>query len=263
MAYQLESISTFKRMPSGKYLYFASDFHLGAPNEEVSSIREKKIIKWLDVIEVDAAGIVLVGDIFDFWYEYKKVIPKGFFRFQARLADLVEQRIPVIFFTGNHDAWMFDYFPKEMGIPVYRRPIVMEVGGQKLYVGHGDGLGKGDHFYKILKNIFESKSMQWLFRWIHPDIGMSLAQRWSRNRQMTRKDDNLVDENLADEWLWKHARAVERSTHHDYYIFGHRHIPLDLDVGEHSRYLNLGEWVNHSTYVKYDGENAELLSYND
>ena len=263
MAQQPESVTIFKDLASGKHLYFASDFHLGTPNAEASLVREKKIIKWLESIEDDAAGIVLVGDIFDFWFEYKRVIPKGFLRFQAKLADLVDKNIPILLFTGNHDAWMFDYFPKEMGIPVYRRPIVLEVGDRKLFVGHGDGLGPGDSFYKLLKKIFESKIAQWFFRWIHPDIGIALAHAWSRSSRISSTDKDLGFTTKEGEWLWHYSMEIESATHHDYYIFGHRHIPLDLAVGDHSKYLNLGEWVNHFTYVKYDGKKAELLSYSD
>lgn len=263
MAHQPELVAIFKELPLGKYLYFASDFHLGAPNKESSLVRERKIIKWLESIENDAAGVVLVGDIFDFWFEYKKVIPKGFLRFQAKLADLIDKNIPVLFFTGNHDAWMFDYFPREMGIPVYRRPIVLSVRDQKLFVGHGDGLGPGDGLYKCIKKIFENKIFQWLFRWIHPDIGMALAHAWSRNSRASNTEKELGFTTKEGEWLWHYATEMEAKTHHDYYIFGHRHIPLDLEVGAQSKYLNLGEWVNHFTYVKYDGKKAMLLSYCD
>ncbi|MCP4459002.1 MAG: UDP-2,3-diacylglucosamine diphosphatase [Cytophagales bacterium] len=263
MAHQPESINVFKELPEGKNLYFASDFHLGTPDEESSLVREKKIIKWLDAVENDAAGIILVGDIFDFWYEYKKVIPIGFLRFQAKLINLLEKNIPVIFFTGNHDAWMFDYFPNEIGIPIYRKPIVMEVGEQQLYVGHGDGLGPGDYFYKFLKKVFRSKISHWLFRWIHPDVGMALAQIWSRSSRLSSSRKDLGFKSKEGEWLWQYSMEIETTTHHDYYIFGHRHIPLELEVGDRSKYLNLGEWVNHFTYVKYDGKKAELLSFSD
>jgi len=263
MANQPEIINEFSQLTAGKCVYFASDFHLGAPDDESSLVREKKIIRWLESVEHDAGGIVLVGDIFDFWYEYKKVIPKGFLRFQAKLVDLQAKGIPVLFFTGNHDAWMFDYFPKELGIPVYRKPVVMEVGDQKLYVGHGDGLGPGDHFYKFLKKVFESKIAQWFFRWIHPDVGMALAHAWSRGSRVSSTEKDLGFTTKEGEWLWHYAVEVESQNHHDYYIFGHRHIPLELEVGDHSKYLNLGEWVNHFTFVKYDGQKAELLSYSD
>jgi UDP-2,3-diacylglucosamine hydrolase len=263
MAKQPEVISFFEELPNGKYLYFASDFHLGAELDESSLIREKKIIRWLDQIENTAAGVILVGDIFDFWFEYKKVVPKGFIRFQAKLLSFLDKGIPVVLFTGNHDAWMFDYFPKEFGIPVYKHPVVFEIGSQKLFVGHGDGLGPGDSFYKLLKRIFSNKIAQWAFKWIHPDAGIALAQKWSRSSRLTSTDKDGGFKSQEDEWLWHYATEVEATNHHDYYIFGHRHIPLDLKVGEDSTYLNLGEWVNHFTYVKYDGKNAELLSYND
>ncbi len=260
MAARPEVISDFKKLPAGKSLYFASDFHLGSPNGESSRKREEKVIRWLNEVSKDAEAIFLVGDIFDFWFEYKKVIPKGFVRFQAKLAELRDEGLPVYFFTGNHDAWYFDYFPNEFGIPVFKKPIVLEVNDQKIFVGHGDGLGPGDKFYKLLKKIFEGRLPQWLFRWLHPDIGVALAHRWSKNSRITSTEKDFGFQSKEKEWLWQFAKSVEEETHHDYYIFGHRHIPLELEVGQ-AIYLNLGEWVTSYTYVKYDGEQAELLSF--
>jgi UDP-2,3-diacylglucosamine hydrolase len=254
-------LSDFKELPDGKFIYFASDFHLGAPNREASDLRERKVIDWLNEVSSDAAAIFLVGDIFDFWYEYKQVVPKGFVKFQACLLNLRNRGIPVYFFTGNHDLWMFDYFPTHFGIPVFKRPIILEVGEQKILLGHGDGLGPGDHFYKFLKRIFEGKLPQWLFRWIHPDIGVWLALKWSRSSRISNTEKDGGVESKENEWLWQYAREVSEKSHFDYFIFGHRHIPLDLEVNEKSRYINLGEWVNHCTYVKYDGNQAQLLTY--
>lgn len=259
---QFQTLSGFKNLDEGKALYFASDFHLGAPSQEASLVRERKIIEWLDTVSKDAAAIFLVGDIFDFWFEYKKVIPKGFIRFQYKLIELVESGTPVYFFTGNHDKWYFDYFPSELGIPVYKKPIVLEVGHQKLLVGHGDGLGPGDHFYKFLKIIFEGRITQWMFKWLHPDIGVSLAHLWSKNSRISSSGMDLGYQSPEDEWLWQYATEIEKSSHHDYYIFGHRHIPLNLEVTSNSRYINLGEWVSYFTYAKYDGQTAELLTFN-
>lgn len=256
-------VTDFRQLPTGKCLYFASDFHLGAGPAKMSDEREKKIVRWLQAVSHDAAAIFLVGDIFDFWFEYKKVIPKGFIRFQAALLELRDRGIPVYFFTGNHDKWLFDYFPAHFGIPVFYRPVVIEVNGQRLYVGHGDGLGPGDRWYKVLKVLFEGRFPQALFRWLHPDIGVWLAHRWSKSSRITSgsRDEGFIKP--EGEWLWQYAREVEQTQHHDYYIFGHRHIPLDLEVTEKSRYLNLGEWVNHYTYVKYDGAKADLLVFGD
>jgi len=205
MPSSFEAISTFEHLEKGKSLFFASDFHLGAPNEQASAEREKKIITWLDTIKDEAAAIFLVGDIFDFWFEYKKVIPKGFTRFQAKLLDLRTEGVPIYFFTGNHDAWMFDYFPDQFDIPVFKRPVILHVEGKKLFVGHGDGLGPGDRFYKLLKKIFEGGFPQWLFRWIHPDIGVALAHAWSKNSRVSNNDKDEGFISKEKEWLWPQA----------------------------------------------------------
>src|SRR5687768_14122903 len=168
-----------------KKIYFASDFHLGVPDYQSSLTREKRVVSWLDSIRHDAHSIYLLGDIFDFWFEYKYTIPKGYIRLLGKLAEIRDSGIPVIFFTGNHDMWMFDYFPKELDIPVYRDPLLLEVGNQKLLIGHGDGLGPGDTTYKFLKKIFASKTCQWLFARIHPNLGMAIANTWSRKSRIT------------------------------------------------------------------------------
>ena len=263
MAFIPEDTHDFRDFPIGKSLYFASDFHLGAPTAESSRLREKKIVNWLDQVSQDAAAIYLVGDIFDFWFEYKKVIPKGFVRFQSKLLELRDRGIPVFIFTGNHDTWFFDYFPEEFDIPIYKNPISIAVGDQRFLVGHGDGLGPGDSFYKFLKKVFVGKLPQWLFRWLHPDIGVSLAHRWSRSSRISNTDKDGGFKSKEGEWLWQFAKEMEDSTHYDYYVFGHRHIPLDLAVNSKARYINLGEWVNHFTYLKYDGKEASLLTYTD
>ncbi|XOV91887.1 MAG: UDP-2,3-diacylglucosamine diphosphatase [Bacteroidota bacterium] len=252
----------FEVLPKGKKVYFASDFHLGAPPSEQSIEREKRIIRWLQSIEKDAAAIFLLGDIFDFWFEYKRAIPKGFIRLQGKFAELVDQGIPLIFFTGNHDLWMFDYFTKELGIPVYRKPREYLISGKVFLIGHGDGLGPGDHFYKFLKKIFENKIAQWLFKWVHPDIGMKLAHAWSKDSRISNnaKGNDFKGE---DEWLWQYCKEVEKESHHDYYIFGHRHLPLDLEVAKNSRYINLAEWVNYSNYAVFNGSNTTLETFKD
>lgn len=246
---------------NGKKLFFASDFHLGAPTEIESKIREKRIIRWLDSISEEAAGIFLVGDIFDFWFEYGQVIPKGFIPFISKISQLRDQGIPIYFFTGNHDLWMKDYFTAELGIPVFHEPILLQVNNKNILVGHGDGLGPGDHSYKILKKIFTNPVSKWLFRWLHPDFGVKLAKAWSGHSRITNlgKNENRF---LGDnEWLWQYCKEVEADTHHDYYIFGHRHLPLKLKVSENSTYFNLGEWVSQNTFLQLDGEKIELIEF--
>jgi UDP-2,3-diacylglucosamine hydrolase len=231
-------------------IYFASDFHLGAPDNMSSRERELQIICWLKSIKKDAAAILLVGDIFDFWFEYPQVIPKGFIRFQSQLVELREDGVPIYFFHGNHDMWMFDYFPSEFDIPVYSDNLVLTTQAHQLFVGHGDGLGPGDRMYKILKRVFRSKIGQWGFKWLHPNIGMGIANYWSSKSRIssTKKDEGFSGD---EEWLFQYAKQVEKTDHHDYYIFGHRHLPLEMALSDSSKYINLGEWVNAKTYGEY------------
>lgn len=244
----------------GQKVYFASDFHLGVPDAAASRAREQKIVRWLDMARQDAAAILLLGDIFDFWFEYKYTIPKGFIRLQGKLAEITDAGIPVWFFTGNHDMWMFDYFPQEFNIPILRHPVSTSINGHTFYIGHGDGLGPGDHTYKLLKRVFNNKACQWLFARLHPNTGIGIANRWSRRSRISNqeKEGQFLGE---EEWLVQYSKEVEARQHHDYYVFGHRHLPLELPIGERSRYLNLGEWVNFCTYAVYDGNKLKLKTF--
>lgn len=248
-------------LPPDKKIYFASDFHLGTPDQKSSLERERRIVRWLDEVKTDAHSIYLLGDIFDFWFEYKNAIPKGFIRLQGKLASLTDADISIYFFTGNHDMWMFDYFPKELGIPIYRKPIELEIGNHRLIVGHGDGLGPGDNSYKILKKFFNSKLCQWLFARIHPNLGIGIARYWSKNSRLANMKREEKFNGEENEYLLTYCRELEKERHHDFYIFGHRHLPLDLEVSENSRYINLGEWVNFNTYGVYDGDSLALKNF--
>lgn len=249
---------------NGKKIYFASDFHLGVPSPEASLEREKRIVRWLDQIKGDAHTIYLLGDIFDFWFEYRHAIPKGFIRLQGKLAELRDAHIPIEFFTGNHDMWMFDYFERELSIPIHRSPLELTVGNQKLLIGHGDGLGPGDHQYKIIKRFFNSRFCQWLFARLHPNLGIGIAKFWSRKSRISNNKKGEEEfKGEEHEFLLVYCKEVEKDTHHDFYIFGHRHLPLDIALHAHSRYINLGEWVNFNTYGVYDGYNVELRRFND
>lgn len=255
---------TYNRIVSleGKKIYFAADFHLGVPDHAASLQRERQIIQWLEDIRHDAHSIYLLGDIFDFWFEYKFTIPKGFVRLQGKLAELRDAGIPIIFFTGNHDMWMFDYFPTELGIPIYREPSVIHVGDHKIMIGHGDGLGPGDHTYKMLKRFFNSRICQWLFARIHPNLGMRIANTWSRRSRIANNSRKETFSRQEDEYLWVYCKTLEQSSHHDFYIFGHRHLPLNLKVTDNSTYINVGEWVQCKTYAIYDGTNVEVKEFN-
>ena len=255
-------IPSIEHLPPDKKVYFASDFHLGAGSQEQRRRTEKKVVSWLDSIKHNAHAIYLLGDMFDFWFEYKQAIPKGFIRFQGKLAEIRDAGIPITFFTGNHDMWLFDYFPTELGIPVIRKPQSFSINGKNFFIGHGDGLGPGDFTYKILKKIFENKLCQWAFARLHPNFGIGVANYWSRKSRMTnnKKQDVYLGE---DEWLLRYSREQEKLKHHDFYIFGHRHLPLDLEVSHNSRYINLGEWLNHFTYAAFDGIHLKLKTFED
>ncbi len=248
-------------MQAGKKIYFASDFHLGVPTYESSLAREKLIVKWLDEIKTDAEEIFLVGDMFDFWWEYTYTIPKGFVRLFGKLAELSDSGIKIHFFTGNHDLWMKDYFQVELNATINREPITREFNGKQFYIGHGDGLGPGDKWYKFLKFCFTSKFMQWCFARIHPNLAFKIARASSnKSRIATGKSDEkfLGKEN---EWLYIYCKEYLNTHKIDFFLFGHRHLPLDLDIEGKARYINLGEWFNYHSYVVFDGTNLELKYY--
>ncbi len=242
-------------------IYFASDFHLGAPDYESSLIREKRIVRWLDEIKNDASEIFLVGDLFDFWFEYKRAIPKGFVRLQGKIAEITDSGIPVHVFTGNHDMWIFDYLPKELGVKLYREPVIREWNGKKFYIGHGDGLGPGDKGYKFLKKVFASPVCQWLFARLHPNFGIWLADLSSRKSRSSTGTSDEVFLGEENEWLAVYAKEYLKKEHIDYFVFGHRHLPLQLKVGENATYFNIGEWINYNTYLVFDGDKCELKEW--
>jgi len=245
-------------MPSKK-IYFLSDFHLGAPNHEASLEREKIIVQFLEEVRQDASTIFIVGDMFDFWYEYRQVVPKGFVRLLGKLAELTDAGIAIHFFVGNHDMWMKDYLQKELNIPVYFEPRAFEFNHRKFLVGHGDGLGPGDRGYKALKKVFRNPVCQWLFGILPPAVGMGLANYSSRkSRQATGKHEEVFM-GEQNEWLITYCKEVLRNEHYDYLIFGHRHLPIDYALNG-SRYINLGDWIRYFTYAVFDGETLSLRS---
>jgi UDP-2,3-diacylglucosamine hydrolase len=247
-------------VPQGKKIYFASDFHLGVPTHTESLEREKKVVSWLCSIEDSASHIFILGDLFDFWFEYKYTIPKGFVRILGKLMQLRDADIPVTFFTGNHDMWMFGYFQEEFGIRVFKDPVTVNIQNKKFFIGHGDGLGPGDRKYKIIKTIFTNKTAQRVFRWLHPDVGIRLANYWShKSRQKNLSEDKKYYG--EDEWLVRFCREQEEEEHHDFYVFGHRHLPLDVRINDRSRYINLGDWIMSFTYAEFDGREISLKTY--
>lgn len=250
-------------MTLSKNIYFASDLHLGLPSKISASERERKVVRWLDSIRQDVGELFLVGDIFDYWFEYRRVVPRGFTRFLGKISEFTDSGIPVHFFTGNHDIWIFDYLPEETGITLHRTPVTRTFGNKKFYIGHGDGLGPGDYGYKLLKKIFTSKILQWLFARLHPNFTIWLAHKWSHS---SRNDHDSLSAPFLDEekeWLIRFAREILEKEYFDYFIFGHRHIPLDYRLNDQSRFIYLGDWISHFTYAIFDGNDLSLQKYSE
>jgi len=234
-----------------KKIYFASDQHLGAPTPKASLPREKKFVAWLDTIKEDAGTIFLLGDLFDFWFEYKTVVPKGFVRVLGKLAELKDAGIDIYFFVGNHDLWMRDYFQKELNIPVFHKPQEFDINGKIFLIGHGDGLGPNDHGYKRMKKVFTFPFFKWLFRWLHPDIGVRLGHYFSVKNKLISGDEDARFLGEENEWLVQYCRRKLTEKHYDFFVFGHRHLPLEIELNNNSTYINLGDWIQYFTYGEF------------
>lgn len=246
------------KLTQGKKIYFASDNHLGAPNLEESLVREKKFVSWLDTIKKDAEAVFLVGDIFDFWFEYNEVVPKGFTRTLGKLAEISDAGIPIHYFAGNHDMWLVDYFQKELNLTVHNKPKIFTINDKKFFVGHGDGLGPGDKSFKIMKKIFKNPFFNWCFRCVHPDLGIKLGKYLSNKTRLKSSLEDLKFNGNENEWLTKYCKEKLKNEHYDYFIFGHRHIPLEIELSPNSTYINLGDWITHFSYAVFDGHQVLL-----
>ena len=242
-------------------IYFASDFHLGIDANLTSEARERQIVQWLDSIREDAEELYLVGDLFDYWFEYRRVVPKGFVRLLGKLAELRDAGLPIYFFTGNHDMWMFRYFEEAFGIPIYREPIEKIIHGKRFFIGHGDGLGPSDHGYKFIKKVFSNPVCQWLFARLHPNFGIKLMRYFSgKSREATAEEVFLGPEK---EWLIQFSEEKINNSKIDFFIFGHRHLPIEYQLSNgHSRYINLGDWLHYNSYAVFDGDEVRLQFYN-
>jgi len=236
---------------NNKKVYFASDQHLGAPTADASLPREKIFVAWLENIKKDAEAIFLLGDLFDFWFEYEKVVPKGFVRVLGQLAEISDSGIPIYFFVGNHDLWMKDYFEKELNIPVFHKPQEFIINQKKFLIGHGDGLGPGDLGFKRMKKVFTFPLFQWFFRWLHPDLGVKLGQYMSVKNKMISGEEDAKFLGEEKEWLVQYSRKKLTEKHFDYFVFGHRHLPLEIKLQENSMYFNLGDWIQYYTYGEF------------
>jgi UDP-2,3-diacylglucosamine hydrolase len=238
----------------GKKIYFISDLHLGAQALKDNRERELLFVDWLQSIRSDASMLVILGDYFDFWFEYKKVVPKGFVRSLGALASFCDSGIPVHFFTGNHDIWAFDYLAEEVGMQVHHNNLSIELQGKKFFLSHGDDLGKKDFGYQLIKNFFHNRLAQWAFAKIHPDLSFRLAHYWSKKSRLSYKHGDRPFKTIEAEEQYLFAIGAEAKEHFDYYIFGHRHIVLNEQIAENSRLIILGDWIRKFSYGVFDGD---------
>lgn len=246
-------------MQPGKKIYFLSDFHLGVPDHATSLDRERRIVRFLQLAAREAEEIHILGDLFDMWFEYREVVPRGFVRLLGTLAALTDQGLPVHLYIGNHDMWIFDYLPKETGVIIHRAEVAREWNGRRFLIGHGDGLGPGDHGYKFIKRVFRSPLMQWCFARLHPNLGLGMAHFWSGRSRSKKYENDRKFLGPDKEWLAIHCREMLRREHVDVFVYGHRHLPMDLEVGPGSHYINLGDWITWHTYAVFDGATMRLM----
>ncbi|MCS7003917.1 MAG: UDP-2,3-diacylglucosamine diphosphatase [Cytophagales bacterium] len=251
-------------LDNSKKVYFASDFHLGYPDEnEKKHQHERLICSWLEHIQRDVGHLFLVGDIFDLWFEYRHVVPKGFIRFLGKLAEMRDKNISITIFTGNHDCWMYDYFTTELGVEIYHQPKSFVINQKKFYIAHGDALGPGDYFYKFIRTVlFRNPLAQYLFRTVLPaDIGMGLAKAWVRHSYRTKQREPIQFFG-EKEWLQLHSKQIHQTMPHEFYIYGHRHLPMRLKVDFNAWNVNLGDWLNYRTFAVFDGQELQLQQWN-
>jgi UDP-2,3-diacylglucosamine hydrolase len=246
-------------------IYFASDFHFGIPDRKSSLVRENLFTSWLEEVSKDASEIYLMGDLFDFWFEYKTVIPRGYVRLLGKLATIADSGVKIHLFKGNHDMWAFDYLNTELNIEIHRDPEFKSFTGSLFYLAHGDGLGPGDYGYKFIKKVFQNRFNQWLFKWIHPDLGIRIALFWSRQSRfanLIKEEKSLHDKTLIESRLMVHSKKIlESNPEVRYFIYGHWHFPTDMPLTEKSRKITLGDWITHFTYGVFDGDRFQLLKY--
>jgi UDP-2,3-diacylglucosamine hydrolase len=241
-------------------IYFVSDVHLGAPALKDNREREMLFAQWLDDIKTDVAELYLMGDIFDFWFEYKKVVPRGFTRILGRIADIADRGIPVHFFVGNHDLWLKEYLTEELGVIIHYREMVKEIRGKKFFLAHGDGLDANDKGYLFLKKLFTNKTMQWFFSRLHPNFAFYIAHKWSASSRLS-KDDYQKDFMVYQDGMYKFAAKFLETNPVDYFVMGHRHRLINERMEGNARFILLGEWIGSFSYGVFDGEIFELKKY--
>ena len=239
-----------------KNVYFLSDAHLGSLAIKHGRTQERRLVNFLDQIKEKAAAVYLLGDMFDFWYEFKTVVPKGYTRFLGKLSELSDLGVEIHFFTGNHDIWCDDYLTKECGVIVHKKPLTTEIYGKEFYLAHGDGLGDPDKMFQFLRSLFHNKFLQTLFSAIHPRWSVAFGLKWAEHSRLKREEGKEPDYMGEDkEYLVLYTKEYLKN-HPDinFFIYGHRHIELDLQLTKEARILILGDWINLFTYAVFDGE---------
>ncbi len=251
------------QLSPNKKIYFISDCHFGVPSKEKSLQREKFFIDWLEEVKADAQEIYIMGDLFEFWYEYKTVIQKGYVRLFGKLAEITDAGIQLYFFRGNHDVWAFDYLADEFNIKIYPDTLIKELNGKKFFLGHGDGLGKGDNGYKFIKKVFRNKINQWLFRWLHPDIGTRMGLFWSNRSRIAHENHGIekVNEAGIERLSGFCNETLKQEADIDYFIFGHIHKPAIVELNGNAQYFSIGDWIKYYSYLEFDGEKLEQKFY--
>lgn len=238
-------------------IFFSSDFHLGLPAGTPPLEREKKVVAWLNSIAGDAKEIYLLGDIFDFWWEYRLVVPKGFTRLLGTVSSLTDSGIPVHFFTGNHDMWIGNYLSEECGMTLHTAPITSDFDGKKFHLAHGEGLGTKERGYKILLSIFRNKTLQKMYSALHPSIGVGIGHGWSLNSRLGKGiNKEFIGEENED--LIRYASGILENENIDYFIFGHRHLAMTYRLKQGSEIVFLGDWITSGNYAEWDGEKLTL-----
>jgi UDP-2,3-diacylglucosamine hydrolase len=244
--------------------YFASDVHLGSAIFESPQETEKRFVRWLDSIKEDVDVLYLLGDIFDFWFEYKKVVPRGFTRFLGKIAELHDNGVEIHFFTGNHDIWVFDYLPQETGAIIHKEPFITEIKGKKFYLAHGDGLGDDSRSFRLIRSIFHNRICQILFACFPPRLGIGFAHWWakhSRKKELANPAPYFGEEK---EHLVLYAKKYLRENPDiDYFIFGHRHIMLDLTLNHKTQMMIIGDWMQYFSYALFDGDKLSLCRWSE
>jgi len=236
--------------------------HFGSDIFDSSLKREKRFVRWLDSIKAEAKTLYLLGDIFDFWFEYRKAVPHGFTRFLGKIAEMSDAGTEIHYFTGNHDIWVYDYLPQEIGVILHKKPLVTEISGKTFYLAHGDGLGDKSHSFKLIRWVFHNRLCQKLFRLIHPDMGIGLAQIWAKSSRMKELSNPAPYFGEDKEHLVLYAKEyIQAHPHIDYLIFGHRHILLDLMLNKKSRMMIIGDWLQYFSYAVFDGEDLMLFQH--